>query len=410
MKFAYINSAVVCAGYLLLGSISHAQEAPATDGQAPSNLTATPPVSGPLPTPSITGPLAGLPPATFTAGPFGTVAVNGVVSGIGAWQGNQALGDNASRATLSDGQVFLQKTDGWLQFYLQVGDYNIPSLGTPFLATDKTLSELWGPVSIGFLKFQATKNTSIEVGSLPTLIGAESTFSFENMNVERGLLWNQEPAISKGIQVNQILGKFTASVSWNDGYYSNRYTWLSGSIAYSDGPHSLAFVAGGNLGQTAYQTFATPVQNNGSLYNIIYTYSKGSWIVQPYVQYTNVPVNHRIGIEGGASTTGGALLLSHTFRHGFSLAGRWEYITSSGRPAQNAINLLYGAGSTGASFTLTPAFQYGGFFVRGDLSWVHASNYEPGNAFGPTGMNANQPRAVAEVGFIFGNNIVEKKP
>jgi len=27
---------------------------------------------------------------------------------------------------------------------------------------------------------------------LPTLIGAEYTFTFENMNIERGLLWNQE--------------------------------------------------------------------------------------------------------------------------------------------------------------------------------------------------------------------------
>jgi hypothetical protein len=43
-----------------------------------------------------------------------------------------------------------------------------------------------------FLKLQAGKNTAFEIGALPTLIGAEYTFSFENMNVERGLLWNQE--------------------------------------------------------------------------------------------------------------------------------------------------------------------------------------------------------------------------
>jgi hypothetical protein len=40
---------------------------------------------------------------------------------------------------------------------------------------------------------------------------------------------------------------------------------------------------------------------------------------------------------------------------------------------------------------------------------VHASNITPGDAFGPNGINADQPRAVAEIGFIFGNNIVEKK-
>ena len=47
----------------------------------------------------------------------------------------------------------------------------------------------------------------------------------------------------------------------------------------------------GNLGQTAFQTAATPVQNNSSMYAVIYTYTKGSWIVQPYFQYTDVPTN-----------------------------------------------------------------------------------------------------------------------
>jgi len=71
--------------------------------------------------------------------------------------------------------------------------------------------------------------------------------------------------------------------------------------------------------------------------------------------------------------------------------------------------LMYGPGSSGTSVTVTPTFQYGGFFFRGDLAWVHASSYTPGDVFGSTGSNNNQARAVAEIGFIFGNNIVEKK-
>jgi hypothetical protein len=210
--------------------------------------------------------------------------------------------------------------------------------------------------------------------------------------------------------VNQTLGKFTASLSWNDGFYSNRYTWLSGALAYTNGPHTLSFVAGGNLGQTKLQSLVTPVQNNGSIYNVIYTYSRGSWIIQPYFQYTDVPTNAKIGVVKGASTTGGAILLSHAFTHRVSLAGRWEYIASSGSAAQQAGNLIFGPGSAGTSFTVTPTIQHGGFFVRGDLSWVHAIDYTPGFAFGPTSANTNQPRAMAEIGFIFGNNIADKKP
>jgi predicted porin len=212
--------------------------------------------------------------------------------------------------------------------------------------------------------------------------------------------------------VNQTMGKFTASLSWNDGFYSNRYTWLSGTLAYANGPHSLAFVAGGNYGKTGYQTLATPVQNNGSIYNVIYTYTNGPWIIQPYYQYTNVPTNVKIGIVKGASTNGGAILASHAFKHGFSLAGRWEYIASSGSPKDpDVVNLMYGPGSKGTSITGTPTFQYGGFFVRGDLAWVKVMDYAPGAVFGPLGTKDNQFRAVGEIGFVFGNNISpEKKP
>jgi Putative beta-barrel porin-2, OmpL-like. bbp2 len=352
--------------------------------------------------------LSNLPPAIFDAGPFGKIAVNGILSGYGLLQTNHVAGDDTKQADLGNGMVFIQKTDGWFQYFLQAGAYNIPDLGAPFLSTKNTISDFWGPLPVAFVKLQAGKNTSFQIGSLPTLIGAEYTFSFQNMNVERGLLWNQEPAISRGIQVNQTMGKVTASLSWNDGYYSNRYSWLSGSLAYANGPHALSFVAGGNLGQTAYSSFATPVQNNGSIYNVIYTYTKGPLIIQPYFQYSSVPTNKTIGVIDGASATGGAILVSYAFKHGFSLPVRWEYISTSGSVAKDSVNLLYGPGSNATSLTVTPTFQQGGFFVRGDIAWVHAGSFTPGSVAGPNGTDNNQFRAVGEIGFIFGNNLEKK--
>src|SRR5215472_4599309 len=412
MRFKQLQKISICALGLALASMCSAQNAPATPASPDQAAKpAEPPPPAPLSAPSMTGPLSNLPPAVFDAGPLGKVSANGFLSGMGLVQNNPVPGDKDSQVGLSNGQIILQKADGVFQFYLQAGMYNIPSLGTPFLQTDKTVSNLYGPVPVGFVKLQAGKNTSFQIGSLPTLIGAEYTFSFENMNIDRGLLWNQEPAISRGIQVNQTMGKFTASVSWNDGFYSNRYTWMSGSLAYTNGPHSLAFVAGGNLGQTKFQTLAVPVQNNGSIYNVIYTYNKGSWIIQPYYQYTSVPTNAAIGVVKGAHTNGFAILASHAFPHGFSLPARFEYIASSGKTADpDVVNLMYGPGSNGTSFTVTPTFQYGGFFLRGDLAIVHAGSYTPGLVFGPNGNDNNQFRAVAELGFMFGNNIVEKKP
>ena len=374
-----------------------------TTAQAPP--ATPPPAPAALPTPSITGPLQAIPPAIFDAGPFGKLAVNGILSGFGMVQGNHVAGDDSKQAALSNGQVFIQKTDGWFQFYVQAGAYNLPALGTPFLATDKAVSNLYGPVPVAFLKLQPGKNTSIQVGALPTLMGAEYTFTFENMNISRGLLWNQENAVNRGIQVNQTMGKFTASMSWNDGFYSNRYSWLSGSLTYASGPHSLAFVGMGNLAQTKFQSLATPVQNNGTMYAVLYTFNKAPWIIQPYWQYTNIPTNPSIGVVKGATTNAAAILVSRTFKHGFSLPARFEYIKSSGSASDQSVNLMYGPGSSGTSITVTPTYQHGGFFVRGELAYVHAGSIAPGSAFGSDGTLQHQTRAMAEFGFIFGNNI-----
>jgi hypothetical protein len=381
------------------------QNPPSQTEPVPADTAAQAPAPAALPTPSITGPLQAIPPAIFDAGPFGKLAVNGILDGLGMWTGNYVPGDSSTQAALSNGQVWIQKTDGWFQFYLQAGAYNLPALGTPFLATDKAVSNLYGPVPVAFLKLQPGKNTSIQVGALPTLMGAEYTFTFENMNINRGLLWNQENAVNRGIQVNQTMGKFTASMSWNDGFYSNRYSWLSGSLTYASGPHSLAFVGMGNLAQTKFQSLATPVQNNGTMYAVLYTFNKAPWIIQPYWQYTNIPTNPSIGVVKGATTNAAAILVSRTFKHGFSLPARFEYIKSSGSASDQSVNLMYGPGSSGTSITVTPTYQHGGFFVRGELAYVHAGSIAPGSAFGSDGTLQHQTRAMAEFGFIFGNNI-----
>lgn len=318
---------------------------------------------------------------------------------MGLWQGHPASSDTGTQAALSNAQIFVQKTDGWWQFYVQAGAYNIPSLGTPFLSTDKAISNLWGPVPVAYLKFVPGKNTSILVGALPALMGSEYTFDFQNMNIERGLLWNQENSVNRGVQLNQGFGKFMASLSWNDGYYSDRYSWLSGSLTWTSGPHSFTFVGMGNLSQTRFQTLATPVENNSVMYALEYTYTKGNWIIQPYYQYSDVPTNLRIGIAQGATTESAAVLLSRLFKHGISLSGRAEAISSSG--GAQTVNLLYGPGSSAWSLTVTPTYQHKRYFLRGDVSVVHTGSFTPGDAFGSAGTDANQPRGVLETGFLF---------
>jgi hypothetical protein len=379
----------------------------ATPAPAPADQPAAP---APLSTFVLTGPLQWLPPATFDAGPLGKLSVNGIVTGFSVFQNNSVSGDDGAQATLSNGQIFIQKADGKLQYFIQAGAYTMPTLGVPFLNAQDTVKNFYGPVPVAYLKLQAAKNTQFLIGSLPTLMGAESTFTYQNFNIERGIVWNQENAVNRGIQVNQTLGKYlSAAVSWNDGYYSNRYSWLSGSATLTKGPHSLIYDGMGNLGQTAYQTSATPVQNNGYMHAVIYTYTKGPWIISPYFQYGKLPTNAKVGVAKGTSTTGGAANVSYAFKSGFSLPARVEYLTSSGSATDGSVNMLgFGAGSGGVTFTATPTYQKGGMFLRSDLAIVHATDYTAGAVFGKTGTEANQFRAVLEFGFIFGKNTTEK--
>ena len=347
----------------------------------------------------MSGPLQTAPPHEVEGG---KLAVTGILSGIGWVEGNHIAGDNSSHWDISNAQLFVQKTTGWWQFYLQGGAYNLPAIGVPFLSTSDTVKNIYGPFPQGYLKL-VKGNFNVEVGALPTLIGAEYTFSFENMNIERGLLWNQENAVNRGIQLNWTHKKLTTAFSWNDGFYSNRYTWLWGSLTYAfNSANSFAFVAGGNAGAYAKNTLATPLpQNNSQIYNWIYTYTKGAWVVQPYFQYTNVPTNTKIGITKGARTQGEALLLTYNFKRGFSMASRVEYISSNGNAQNGAVNLLYGPGSGAFGLTLTPTYRKDAFFLRADLAIVHATNSTPGAVFGPAGLNTNQPRGVVEAGFMF---------
>jgi hypothetical protein len=380
---------------------------PASADQAAAPPAAAADAPAPLSTFVLTGPLQWLPPATFDAGPLGKLSVNGILTGFSVFQNNPVPGDDNAQATLSNGEIFIQKADGKLQYFVQAGVYTMPTLGVPFVNVQNTVNSFYGPVPVAFLKLQAAKNTQFLIGSLPTLMGAESTFTYQNFNIERGIVWNQENAINRGIQVNQTLGKYlSAAISWNDGYYSNRYSWLSGSATLTKGPHSLVYDGMGNLGQTKFQTAATPVQNNSYMHAVIYTYTKGAWIISPYFQYSKLPTNAKVGVPKSTSATGGAFNVSYAFKKGFSLPARVEYLTSSGSATDGSVNLLgFGSGSAGTTFTATPTYQKGGMYVRSDLAWVHATNYTPGSVFGKTGTAADQFRGVLEFGFIFGNNI-----
>jgi hypothetical protein len=376
---------------LALAGAARADDAPAA---APAGPT-------PLSTPAMSSSLAAnANPISTDVGFLGKIYFSGQVTGLGTWQDHAVPGNNEKgKADFSNAQIEIQKTDGVVQFYVQAGTYTFPSLGAAYVSSGRLTEETYKYVPVAYLKLQPTPEFSLLVGKLPTLIGAEYTFTFENLNIERGLLWNQETAVSRGVQANYAKGPLTVSASWNDGFYSGHYNTGSALVSYVVSPaDTVAFVASGAFSKVSTSRFVTPIaQNNGTIWNVIWTHTMGSWVINPYLQYTTTPKITKFGLLSSASTFGGAVLAKYNFTPTFNLAGRVEYIGSSG----SQVALLYGPKSSAWSLTLTPTWQVKTLFIRGELSYTKLDSMGPGAGFGKLGDKDTQTRAMIETGVLF---------
>ena len=365
----------------------------------------------PLAQPSMGATLSGdSTPFKVPAGPLGNVYFSGVVSGLGMVQTDHSDFDRSALADISNGQVFVQTTTGPVQFFLDAGVYSLPALGAPYVHATTLTGQTYSGVPMAYVKLQPTAEFSVQIGKLPTLIGAEAAFTFQNVNIVRGLLWNQEPVFSDGVQVNYTKGPLTVSASLNDGFYSNRYNWLTGSVSYTLSPKdTLAVAGGGALSRYDRQSAATPLfQNNSSIVDLMWTHTQGPWMFEPYFQYTHANSVSAGGAQyAGGDTYSGAVLAKYSFNAHWSLGGRVEYIASSSTGCAlesetcAETNLLYGPGSKAVSVTLTPTWQKGVFFARAEVSYVDLTDATSGAAFGQYGTATSQWRGAIETGVVF---------
>ncbi len=366
-------------------------------------------------------------PTCFAVGALGDIYVGGALTGYGYYQTNPFSNfatpaapnerDRAGRFDFSNLQGWIQKPEGTFQFYVQGGGYAIPGLGVPNVSSIAQTDLLFTPLPVAFGKIQINDAWSVQGGRMPTIIGSELPFTFQNLNINRGLLFAQENVINHGVQVNYAEGPWSVSVAGTDGFFSGEITWLTGNIAYKiDDSNTIGINGGVNLGrqnvalQSPRYQFATPLfQQNSGIFNINYTYSNGPWIISPYFQFTNVERDLRIGILDSASTYGGALLAAYTFNENFALAGRIEYEEQNGVRGSGTTSLLYGAGSNAFSVTITPTFTWDRYFLRVEYAHVELggitrgsiANGTLGTGFGRTGNRTSQDRYMVETGITF---------
>ena len=362
-------------------------------------------------------------PACLTINGFGDLYFGGALSGYAYTTDNpfQFLpsplpNDRADRVDFTNLMAYVQKVDGPFQFFVQAGGYAIPGLGFPNVRSVDQTRLLFTPLPVAYGKFVINDSWSIQGGRMPTLIGSELPFTFQNLNIQRGLLFGQENVINHGVQLNYSDGPISVSVAGTDGFFSNELSWFTGAVTYKlDDSNSFGINGGLNLGSTnvlkrglGYQ-FATPLfQQNSGILSVNYTYTNGPVTITPYFQFTNVERDIKIGILTPASTYGGAVLASYAFNDNLALAGRVEYEEQTGVRGSGTTSLLFGAGSSAFSFTITPTYTVDRFFLRGEYSHIELSGITRdltlatvGTGFGRTGNKRSQDRFMIETGITF---------
>ncbi|HUO23718.1 MAG TPA: outer membrane beta-barrel protein [Caulobacteraceae bacterium] len=388
-----MTALLASAALTFVAGSAFAQSAPAPAAAAPA--AAAPPAPPTLSPPMSVSLAANGSPTSFDAGFLGSkVYVTGALTGLALTEDHPVPGAEANLADIDNAQINIQKVDGLVQYFVQVGTYSFASVGVPYAKSGPNTAATFGVVPQAYVKIAPDNTTfTIEGGKLPTLIGAEYAYSYENLNIERGLLWGMEPLFSKGVQVNYSQGPVSGSFAFTDGFDSDHYNTLSGLLTWTiDSTDTLAFAGEGALSKvTTSSAVYNPQYQNEQVYNVMYTHTMGPWTFNPYFQYTSTPTIK--GVDTGFNTYGYALLVNYAFDSKSSFAGvslpvRFEYQNSS----NNSFNP-----KDEYSITFTPTYQYKVWFVRGEVSYTSASSA----LFGSTLSAKSQTRGLLETGVLF---------
>jgi hypothetical protein len=313
--------------------------------------------------------------------------------------------DEISRTDLSNGLLTFTKNTGRLRFGVTAGVYAFPVAGQSLNPTTQAGANtaLFGYVPSYYLAFVPNDRVTVSVGQLATLLGQENGFTFQNPDVQRGLVWAAEPAFSRGIRIAYVQGKFTGDLEYDDGYYSGSHRAFEGLLGWAPSVYTevqIALIAP----QADTPGNATTSIANKTEYDVMLTQQIGKLQILPYALFIDSPASAALGYARDESATGVAFLATYAVSAHFSVGARYEWFadhSAAGDASPNADFLGYGPGSRATSFTITPAYRVNSFFVRAEFSSVDALDVTPGLGFGAHGTAGTQARVLIETGVQF---------
>ena len=344
-----------------------------------------------------------------------TLQVSAALSGLIARDAAHSLGTSQNALEPSNAFLLVQKNTGEIQFLVQAGHYTMNTLGAKTNGVVSAEKNSFGAIPHAYVSFNPNENWSIAVGKLLSMPGYENPFTYQNQNIQRGVLENQNNTISQGLQVNYTGERTTLFWTLNDGFYSGQLKWmgLGGSYKFNAN-HSSNVMLGGAYQSSKVNTELTPrLQNNSQILNLVHTFKMGPWSLTPYYQYTRVPMGDITGLASAASTQGYALIINHQSpAPGFSwmprsgtlnLPLRLEYIKANDYRTLSAQELVFGPKSDALSLTFTPTLQSGIYYARTEWSWLKAKHTRGLQDTGLSANTSNSPhvRILLELGLLY---------
>lgn len=288
-----------------------------------------------------------------------------------------ATRQSASRTDVSNLLFTAARNTGTFRYGVTAGAYAFPVVGQPFVSTFQTGANTgsYGFVPIAFAQYAPSDSFTLSVGKLATLLGQESGFTFQNVNIQRGLVWGAEPTISRGVRAAYTKNNLTLDVELNDGYYSGSRRAIEGLLGYAPAAATnvqFAFI----IPDANTPGNCTSAVANKAEYNIMLTQTFGKLQLTPYLLFVDSPASASAGYTAAESAYAQVFIANYTFDPAYSLAMRYEHLANRSAPGDtsgNADLVGYGPGSSASGFTVTPAYRYKQLTVRGEYSSVNAS-------------------------------------
>ena len=282
----------------------------------------------------------------------------------------------AAYTDVANGLLNVTVDAGNLHANATAGDYAFPTVGFPLAPETAAGADVWlyGALPVAAVTYNLNAHLSVAAGKFGALLGQESPFTYQNLDIQRGIGWAMEPTISRGVQVRYANGPWSATLQENDAYYSGSGRALEGLLGWAPSPASNLQFAWIVPGANVPPNPTTSVGNKAE-YDLMYARTIGKLQLLPYLLWVHSPASSALGYTSAENASAAVLIASWAFDPRLSIAARYEEARNSSSPSDASLNadlVGFGPGSSAASFTLTPSLRFGnGGILRFEYS--HAS-------------------------------------